>query len=81
MENKLLEIIKLVDTLDEKQDKVYAQITYSSNKEKVLEIAIRSKKDFSFIKSYKFDVDSKFLVNWDLIIESFKSFVGGVEIE
>lgn len=46
MKDKLLKIIKLADELNEKQDKVYAEIEYVANDSKKLVISIRSKKDF-----------------------------------
>ena len=43
MEEKLLELIKLADTLNEKQDKVFAEIKYEADNEKTLRISIRKK--------------------------------------
>ena len=48
MEEKLLEIFKLADSLNEKQDKVYAQITYTADDTKTIELTIRSKEDYSY---------------------------------
>jgi len=50
MEEKLLKLFKLADSLNEKQDRVYAQIEYIADNSKKLEISIRSKKDFSFVE-------------------------------
>ena len=43
MEEKLLELIKLADTLNEKQDKVFAEIKYEADDSKTLKISIRKK--------------------------------------
>lgn len=77
MENKLLELFKLADILNDKQDKVYACINYAANDSKKLEISIRSKKDFSYIKRCEIELRNNPLLEWDSIIELFKNFVAG----
>lgn len=78
MEENLLRIIKLADSLNEKQDKVYAQIIYTADSNKTLEIIIRSKKDFSYVERCQFRLYQNPLVKWDNFIEMFESYVGGV---
>ena len=51
MEEKFLKLIKLADELNEKQNRVYAEIHYTADNNKKLEIAIRSKEDFSYIEN------------------------------
>ena len=46
MEKHLLKLIKLADELNEKQDKVFAEIHYSADDSKKLEICIRTKKEY-----------------------------------
>ena len=41
MEEKLLELFKVADTLNEKQENVFAEITYRADNSKKLEISIR----------------------------------------
>lgn len=77
MEHKLLELFKLADLLSEKQNKVYAQIDYSANERKTLEIYIRSKEDFSFLEKCSIDLQNNPLIKWDNIIELFKFYVNG----
>lgn len=77
MEKKLLEIFRLADILNDKQDKVYAQIDYSADDRKKLEIAIRSKKDFSYIEKCEIQLQGNPLLKWDNIIELFKNYVDG----
>ena len=81
MEEKLLKIFKLADTLNEKQDKVYAQITYTADDSKTIEISIRSKKDFSFVEKCQFGLRSNTLIKWENLIEMFESYIGGVADE
>lgn len=78
MENKLLKIIKLADTLNEKQDKVYAEINDTAGNSKKLEISIRSKKDYSYIEKYEVQLNAFSMIEWDKVITLFETFVGGV---
>ena len=75
MEEKLLKIFKLADSLNEKQDKVYAQITYTADDNKIIEIVIRSKKDFSYVERCQFTLYQNPLIKWDNFIEMFESYV------
>ena len=81
MEEKLLEIFQLADSLNEKQDRVYAQINYSARDTKTLEISIRFKKNFSFIDSCQIQLADKCLIKFEYIIELFKRYIGGVSNE
>lgn len=78
MERNLLKIFKLADLLNDKQDMVYAQIEYTANNRKCLEIAIRSKSDYSFIEKCEVNLSEKSSLRWKGIIKLFESYVGGV---
>lgn len=78
MEDKLLKIIKLADTLNERQDKVYAEINYTADNSKKLEISIRSKKDYSYVEKCEVKLNSFSMIEWDNVITLFETFVGGV---
>lgn len=78
MKDKLLKIIKLADELNEKQDKVYAEIEYVANDSKKLVISIRSKKDFSYIEKCEVQLNAFSMIEWDNVIRLFETFVGGV---
>jgi hypothetical protein len=77
MEKKLLKLFELADFLNEKQDKVFAQITYSADDSKKLEIAIRSKEDFSFIEKCEIRLKTNPLIRLDKVIELFKNYISG----
>ena len=77
MEQKLLEIFKLADELDKKQNVVYAEIEYTADKRKKLIISIRSKKTFKYIERCEVDLANNPIIKWDNIIELFKTYVGG----
>lgn len=78
MKDKLLKIIKLADELNEKQDKVYAEIEYVANDSKKLVISIKSKKDFSYIEKCEVQLNAFSMIEWDNVITLFETFVGGV---
>ena len=78
MERKLLKILKLADLLNERQDNVYAQIRYTADKDKVLEVSIRSKKDYSYIQQCKIELKEETIIRLDDIISLFESYIGGV---
>lgn len=77
MEEKLLKILKLADSLNEKQDKVFAQIEYCADNSKKLEIAIRAKKDFSYVQKCEVQLINNSLIKWDNIIKLFEHYIGG----
>lgn len=81
MEESLLKIIKLADELNEKQEKVFAQITYTADSRKVLEIAIRSKINYTFIEKCEIQLINNSVLKLQNIIELFKSYIGGVSNE
>lgn len=77
MEQKLLEIFKLADELDKKQNVVYSEIEYTADKRKKLIISIRSKKTFKYIERCEVDLANNPIIKLDNIIELFKTYVGG----
>lgn len=50
MEEKLLELFKIANEINEKQEKIYAQIVYSADDYKKLDISIVSKENYSYIE-------------------------------
>ena len=78
MEEKLLELFKLADYLNEKQDTLFAEIEYSANDRKKLIISIRSKDDFKYIEKCEMELANNPLLNWNNIVSLFKSYIGGV---
>ena len=77
MEEKFLKLIKLADELNEKQNRVYAEIHYTADNNKKLEIAIRSKEDFSYIEKCEVQLNAFSMIKWDNVITLFETFVGG----
>ncbi len=77
MEKHLLKILKLADELNDKQDKVYAQIEYTANNSKKLVISIRSKTDYSYVENFEVQLNSFSMVKWENVVTLFETFVGG----
>lgn len=78
MEENLLKLFKLADSLNETQDKLYAEITYSADNNKTLTICIRSKIDFSYIEKCEIHLNNKSNIGWNNIVSLFETFIGGV---
>lgn len=77
MEKSFLKLIKLADELNEKQDRIYAEIEYTADNSKKLVISIRSKKDFSYIEKCEVQLNAFSMIEWDNVISLFETFVGG----
>jgi len=77
MEKYLLELFKLADSLNEKQNKIYAQITYCADNSKTLEISIRSKSDYSHIEKCQIQLKHCPNTKIKMITDLFNTYVGG----
>lgn len=78
MEEKLLELFKLANKLNDTQDKVYAEIKYSANDSKTLEICIRTKNDFSYIEKCQIQLKNKSIISLSNFISLLETYIGGV---
>ena len=77
MEKHLLKLIKLADELNEKQDKVFAEIHYSGNDSNRLEINIRAKKEYYCVEKIEMQLKQGFLINWESVVHLFEMYVNG----
>ena len=75
MEDKLLELFKIADTLNEKQDKVFAEIKYEADDAKTLRISIRKKDDYKYVEICEMQMRENSLIKWDNIIELFRKWL------
>ena len=75
MEDKLLELFKIADTLNEKQDKVFAEIKYEADDAKTLRISIRKKDDYKYVEICEMQMREHSLIKWDNIIELFRKWL------
>ena len=81
MEEKLLELLKIANTLDKKQDKLYAQFEYCADKTRKLEISIRKKEDYSYVEKCSVMLLNNPIPKLDAIIDIFNQYIGGVSNE
>lgn len=77
MDEKLLKLFKLANSLNEKQSKVFAQIKYRADDSQKLEISIRSKKDFSLVEKCELHLTNCSLIGWNNFVVLFENYVGG----
>lgn len=77
MEDYLLKLFKLADSLNDNQKKVYAQITYYADDNKTLEISIRSKQDYKYIEKCQIQLKQKPHIKLKMISDLFNTYVGG----
>lgn len=81
MEEKLLKLFKMANTLDEKQNKLYAQIEYCADHTKRLEISIRKKEDYSYVEKCSVMLLNNPISKIDAIIKIFEEYIGGASNE
>ena len=81
MEEKLLELLKMANTLDEKQDKLYAQVEYCADKTRKLEISIRKKEDYYYVEKCSVMLLNNPIPKLDAIIDIFNQYIGGASNE
>lgn len=81
MEEKLLKLFKLADSLNEKQNKLFADIEYYANDRKRLIISIRAKETYKYIERCEIELTNNHLIKWDNIIELFENYIGGATNE
>lgn len=77
MEKYLLQLFNLADTLNQKQDKVYAQITYYADNNKTLEICIRLKENYDFVETCRIQLKVSPEQKLKMITDLFNTYVGG----
>ena len=75
MEEKRLELIKLADTLNEKQDKVFAEIKYEADDAKTLRISIRKKDDYKYVECCQIQMKERDIEKWNNIIELLRNYI------
>lgn len=81
MEEKLLELLKIANTLDENQDKLYAQIEYHADNTRKLKITIIDKNNYTCIEDCSVMLLNNPIPKLDAIIKIFKNSIGGVSHE
>lgn len=77
MEEKLLKLFKLADSLNEKQNKLFADIEYYANDRKRLIISIRAKETYKYIERCEIELTNNDPIKWNNIISLFENYIGG----
>lgn len=77
MEKHLLKLIKLADELNEKQDKVFAEIHYCGDDSKKLEICIRMKKEYKYVEKIELQLRQSSIINWKNAVHLFENYANG----
>ena len=77
MEKHLLKLIKLVDELNEKQNKVFAEIHYYGNDNKKLEICTRTKEEYKYVEKIEMQLKDSSIIDWDIAVHLFEMYVNG----
>ncbi len=77
MEKHLLKLIKLADELNEKQDKVFAEIHYCGDDSKKLEICIRMKKEYKYVEKIELQLRQSSIINWENAVHLFENYANG----
>lgn len=77
MEEKLVELFKMANDFNKKQNKYYIQIEYSANDMQRIEMSLRTKDDHSFIRHYIVCLKNNPLEDADEIIKLFNICTGG----
>lgn len=80
-ERKLIKIFNLIDTLNEQENGIFAELSYSSNNNKVFEIAIRSKEDFTYIQKCRIELKDVKSNDLDEMIRILQEYIGGASDE
>lgn len=81
MEEKLLELFKLADELNKKQERVYAKIEYTGDNERRLELSIINKKNYSYVEKCSIMLINNSISRIDVIIKIFNEYIGGASNE
>ena len=77
MEEKLLELLKLANTLNEKQDTIFAQIEYCADHTRKLEISIRQIKDYKYLEKCSVMLLYNPIEKLEAFIKIFENYAGG----
>lgn len=83
MEENLLRLFKLADELNERQNKVYIEISYCVNKNKRLSIYLRNKENFKYLDKFEIELEKGSQTKWNNIIRVIEFYIkkGGANNE
>lgn len=79
MEKRLLDLLQLADSLNEKNENLYAKIIYCGDKTKKFEIAIVDTKTTTYVERCSVLLSNNPVSKLNAIIKLFMEYIGGVE--
>ena len=81
MEEKLVELLIVLNKLNESQEKIFGEFDYTADDSRKLEIAIRRKGDFKYVERTNISLTNYPVEKLEAIINIFKNYAGGKENE
>ena len=69
--------MKLADEWKEKQNKVFAEIHYSGDDSKKLEICVRTKEEYKYVEKIEMQLKDSSIIDWDIAVHLFEMYVNG----
>ena len=81
MEEKLVELLIVLNKLNESQEKIFGEFDYTADDAKKLEISIRRKGDFKYVERTNISLTNYPVEKLEAIINIFKNYAGGKENE
>ena len=79
MEKRLLDLLKLADTLNEKNEKLYAKVIYCADKTKKLEISIVDIKTATYVERCSVMLSNNPVSKLNAIIKLFMDYVENID--
>lgn len=79
MEKRFLDLLKLADTLNEKNENLYAKVLYCADKSKKLEISIVDIKTSTYVERCSVMLSNNPVSKLNAIIKLFMEYIGNTE--
>lgn len=77
MDEKILQIIKLANSVNEQNEKLYAHIEYVADNRKKLLISIVDKETFTTVETLRTDLANNPYFNWNTFINTINCYARG----
>lgn len=75
MEEKLLELFKIANEINDKEEGIYVQIVYSADNNKKLDISIVSKDNYSYIEKCSVMLAQKPIQKLNVVIRLLEDYI------
>lgn len=81
MEEKIVELLTVLNELNNSQEKVFGEINHTADDEKKFEISIRQKQTFKYIEKCNVSLANYPIEKLNAIISILKNYYGGIKDE